>query len=54
MEQNIEHLQKKKKKQKLIYNITQDFYQTMSTHNMKRKDRIVTTGLRTGHCVSID
>ncbi|XP_043529334.1 uncharacterized protein LOC122538903 [Frieseomelitta varia] len=32
------------------HNITQDFYQTMPTHNMKRKDRIVMTRLRTGHC----
>ena len=30
------------------HNITQDFDQTMSTHNMKIKDRIVTTRLRTG------
>ena len=31
-------------------NLTQDFYQTMPTHNMKRKDRIVMTRLKTGHC----
>ena len=30
--------------------ITQDFYQTMPINNMKGKDRIVMTRLRTRHC----
>ena len=32
------------------HDITQDFYQTTPTHNMKGKDRIVVTRLGTGHC----
>nr|XP_034172329.1 uncharacterized protein LOC117600695 [Osmia lignaria] len=32
------------------HDVTKDFYQTMPSSNMKRKDRIVMARLRTGHC----